>query len=423
MRARAAAFLSATIADMVAHDAAAHAPLLAKMRALVAEEAPRAVELRRELHTHPETCYEEVRTSARIRAELEAAGVARADGLAGGTGTLGFLPGRSDRAVALRADIDGLPIVEESGVAWASRTPGRMHACGHDGHTAILVGTARVLARLAADGPLPNAVRLLFQPAEEGGAGARRMVADGALAARAEGPEVRRIYGLHNMPGLALGAISTRRGALFASSDRFEIEVHGQAAHAAWPHQSRDPIVAASAIVLALQSIVARELDPLDAGVVSTTIFRAGTAMNQIAASARLEGTARALSAATRDHIERRIVEVAREVARAHRCDADARYLRGYPVTSNDDASVDEFRRIATGALANLRLEEMRAPVMGGEDFAFYAEEVPACFFLLGVEDGVWRTANLHQPTFDFNDAAIAHGIEAMAALALTDRG
>ena len=145
--------------------------------------------------------------------------------------------------------------------------------------------------------------------------------------------------------------------------------------------------------------------------------------MNQIAASARLEGTARALSASTRDHIERRIVEVARDIAHAHRCDAEARYLRGYPVTSNDDASVDEFRRIATGALANLRLEEMRAPVMGGEDFAFYAEEVPACFFLLGVEDGVWRTANLHQPTFDFNDAAIAHGIEAMAALALADRG
>ncbi len=364
-----------------------------------------------------------VRRRGGIRAELEAAGVARADGLAGGTGTLGFLPGRSAGAVALRADIDGLPIVEESGVEWASRTPGRMHACGHDGHTAILVGAARVLARLAAESPLPNAVRFLFQPAEEGGAGARRMIDDGALAERPEGPGVRRIYGLHNMPGLALGALSTKRGALFASSDRFEIEIHGQAAHAAWPHQGRDPILAGSATVLALQAIVARELDPLDAGVVSTTIFRAGTAMNQIAASARLEGTARALSATTRDHIERRIVEIARETARAHRCEAEARYLRGYPVTSNDDASVAEFRRIADGALPHLRVEEMAAPVMGGEDFAFYAEAVPACFYLLGVEDGRWRSANLHQPTFDFNDAAVAHGIEAMAAIALSDRG
>ena len=396
--------------------------LKALVRDLVAEEAPRATSLRRELHTHPEICYEEVRTAARIRAELDAAGISHADGLAGGTGTLAFLAGSSKSAVALRTDIDGLPIVEEGSPPWKSRTEGRMHACGHDGHTAILVGAARVLKRLSSEAALPNSVRFLFQPAEEGGAGGRRMVEDGALDARPEGPAVRRIYGLHNFPGVALGSLQTRRGALFASSDRFEIEIRGQAAHAAWPHHGHDPIVAGSAVVTALQTIVARELDPLEAGVVSVTIFESGTAMNQIPASARLQGTARALREETRTHIERRIGEIAREVARAHRCDAVARYIRGYPVTRNDDASVAEFERIVRGELPSQRLEHMDVPVMGGEDFAFYAEKVPACFYILGMEDGHWRSAHLHQPSYDFNDAAIPHGIEAMVMLALEDR-
>ncbi len=399
------------------------AALRARISQLVAEEAPRAVALRRALHTHPEICYEEVRTAARIRAELDSAGIAHVDGLAGGTGTLAFLAGASSTAVALRTDIDGLPIVEEGDPEWKSRTDGRMHACGHDGHTAILVGAARVLARLARETALPNAVRFLFQPAEEGGAGGRRMVEDGALDARPEGPAVRRIYGLHNFPGVALGALQTRRGSLFASSDRFEIEVCGQAAHAAWPHQGRDPILAASAIVSALQGIVSREIDPLDAAVVSVTTFHSGTATNQIPASAALQGTARALREETRCHLERRIGEIAREVARAHRCEAVARYIRGYPVTRNDDASVAEFERIVREELPSQRLEHMDTPVMGGEDFAFYAERVPACFYILGMEDGRWPSANLHQPTYDFNDAAIPFGIEAMAMLAVADRG
>lgn len=398
------------------------AELRHRVKQLVAEEASRAVNLRRDLHTHPEICYEEVRTSARIRAELDEAGIAHADGLAGGTGTIAFLRGRTDSAVGLRADIDGLPIVEETTCAWKSRTEGRMHACGHDGHTAILVGAARVLKRLGAEHELPNSVRFLFQPAEEGGAGGKRMVEDGALSARPEGPAVRRIYGLHNFPGLALGALSTRRGALFASSDRFEITVIGQAAHAAWPHHSRDPIVAASAIVLGLQSIVSRELDPVDAGVISTTMFHAGTVMNQIGSSAVLQGTTRALHESTRMHIERRLAAVASDIARAHRCEARTRYLRGYPVTRNDDGSVAEFERILREELPSQEFVHMDVPVMGGEDFAFYAEQVPACFYLLGMEDGRWQSAHLHQPTYDFNDAALPHGIEAMVTLALADR-
>jgi len=394
-----------------------------RIRQLVAEETSRAVEVRRALHTHPEVCYEEVRTASRIRAELDAAGIGHVDGLAGGTGTIAFLGGASDSSVGLRADIDGLPIVEESGVAWRSATAGRMHACGHDGHTAILLGAARVLKRLAADAPLPNSVRFLFQPAEEGGAGGRRMVEDGALDARPEGPAVRRIYGLHNFPGVELGVLQTRRGALFASSDRFEIAVEGQAAHAAWPHHARDPIVAASAIVLGLQSIVSREIDPVDAAVISTTMFHAGTAMNQIGSGAQLQGTTRALLESTRTHLEARLAEVASDIARAHRCTARTRYFRGYPVTRNDDASVAEFERIVREDLPSQRLEHMPTPVMGGEDFAFYAERIPACFYILGMEDGRWKSAHLHQPTYDFNDAALPHGIEAMVTLALADRG
>jgi amidohydrolase len=398
------------------------AALRNRLTQLVAEETSRTVDLRRELHTHPEICYEEERTSARIRTALSDGGVTFRGGLAGGTGTVAFIGGASARAVALRADIDGLPIVEENECGWKSRTPGRMHACGHDGHTAILVGAARVLRRLADEVELPNSVRFLFQPAEEGGAGGRRMVEDGALDACPEGPAVRRIYGLHNFPGLALGALSTRRGALFASSDRFEITVRGQAAHAAWPHHAHDPIVAASSIVLALQTIASREIDPVDAGVVSTTMFHAGTVMNQIGSSAVLQGTTRALLESTRTHIETRLAEIASDVARAHRCSAETRYVRGYPVTRNEDASVAEFQRIVREDIPGQRFEHMDAPVMGGEDFAFYAERVPSCFYLLGMEDGRWRSAHLHQPTYDFNDAAIPYGIEAMATLALADQ-
>jgi len=395
--------------------------LLARIRALALEEAPRATALRRELHTHPEICYEEVRTSARIRQELDASGIAHRDGLAGGTGTLAFLAGTADSAIALRTDIDGLPIHEEGNAAWKSRTPHRMHACGHDGHTAILLGAARVLKRLSDECALPNPVRFVFQPAEEGGAGGRRMVEDGALRACTEGPAPRRIYGLHNFPGVALGTLQTRRGALFASSDRYEITIEGKAAHAAWPHHGHDPILAGSAIVNALQTIVARELDPLEAGVVSTTTFHAGTATNQIPATAVLQGTARALREETRAHIERRIGEIAHDIARAHRCACRTTYLRGYPVTRNDDQSVAEFERIVREHLPTQRLEHMDVPVMGGEDFAFYAEQIPACFYILGMEDGHWASAHLHQPAYDFNDAAIPFGIEAMATLAVAD--
>ncbi len=392
-----------------------------EIRSLVAAELDALKAFRRDLHQHPEICYEEVRTAERIRCALSDAGVPFVAGLAGGTGTLAAIDGAASRAIALRTDIDALPIHEVSGRPWCSKIPSRMHACGHDGHTAIMIGAARVLAKVAATRELPNPVTMLFQPAEEGGAGGKRMVEDGALDGSKIGKPVRRIYGLHGWPGLPRGTLSTKKGALFASSDRFEITIHGHAAHAAWPHHGHDPVLAAASVVVALGQILSREIDPLDAAVVSTTMMHGGTASNQIPDRVDVAGTARALRHATQDHLEHRIGEIAESVARAHRCSASAVYHRGYPVTYNEDGSVDEFERITRAAFGRAHVVPMEVPVMGGEDFAYYAQKVPSCFYLLGLDEPEFPSAKLHHPTFDFNDEAIASGVEAMVRLALED--
>jgi amidohydrolase len=393
-----------------------------RLRALIAEELPGAIACRRDLHMHPEIGYEERRTAEVIRSHLTASGVSFRGGLAGGTGTLAHLPGRDQRSsIALRADIDALPIDEEGTQTWRSTIPGRMHACGHDGHTSILLTTARVLARIAKESGLPRSVTLLFQPAEEGGAGGRRMCEDGCLDGTVIGPKVERIYGLHGWPALDVGTVGTRAGALFACSDRLEIVVRGEGAHAAFPHFSRDPIVAGAAIVTALQSILGRNVDPLEPAVVSVTTFHGGSAMNVIPPSVTLTGTARALSAATRDLVERRIGEISRAVAEAHGCTAQATYTRGYPVTANDANEAARFNRLATRVLGAERNQPLERPVMGGEDFSFYAERVPACFFALGLRRPGAAMPALHHPLFDFNDDAIALGVEMFCRLALDE--
>ncbi len=400
---------------MTAHDTAT----AARVRALVAEELPRLVGIRRDLHMHPEIGYEEYRTSQVVVRELSDAGVAYAAGLAGGTGVLAHLPGEGARAVALRADMDALPIVERSGREWASRTPGRMHACGHDGHTAILIGTARVLARLAAERTLPHPITLVFQPAEEGGGGGKRMVDEGALDGRHFGPPVDRAFALHGWPDLPLGEVGTRRGAMMAASDRFEVHVSGTGAHAAWPHRSADPVVCAAAIVTALQSIVARNVDPLDAAVVSVTVMQAGEAMNVIPDRALLRGTYRSLSEETRSMLERRMTEVAEGVARAHGCTARCECIRGYPVTVNDDGAVAQFEQVARATLGDARVRTIAAPVMGGEDFAFFGPHASACYWALGLARPGIGCPALHAPDFDFADEALPTGVELMCRLAL----
>ena len=391
-----------------------------RVRALVAEELPALVELRHDLHRNPELGYEEFRTSQVITEKLGADDVAYVDSLAGGTGVLGHLPGGDGNPIALRADMDALPIHEETGVAHASRNEGRMHACGHDGHTTILLGTAKVLARLAQEHPLPRDVTFVFQPAEEGGAGGRRMCEEGALDGTRIGRPVHSIYGLHGHVETPVGMVSARVGPMLAAADELEITIRGRGGHAAMPHSCADPVLCAAALVQALQGLVSRETDPLDASVISITQLDAGDAFNVIPDEVRLGGTVRTLKAETRERLERRIEEVGTAIAAAHDCRAEVRFIKGYPVTRNHPECVDRFRERALDCLPAEQVQWLEHPVMGGEDFSFYGERVPACFFFLGLlAEGASSMPGLHNAGFDFNDDAIGPGIEVFCRLVL----
>lgn len=391
-----------------------------RVRALIAEELPSLVDLRHDLHMHPEIMYEEVRTAEVVRRELGTCGVEFVPGLAGGTGTLADIPGGAARSIALRADMDALPIEEETDLPWRSRVKGTMHACGHDGHTTILIGAARVLSRLARESQLPRPVTLVFQPAEEGGAGGKRMVDEGALNGSRIGKPVAEIFALHGWPQFELGTAGTRVGAMMAASDRFDVVVRGSGGHAAWPHATRDPIPAACAIVSALQTIVSRNTHVSDPCVLSVTMVNAGTAFNVIPSTASVHGTVRTLTADTRELLERRIGEIASATAMAHGCSAQSEYRRGYPITSNDAGAVAVFERVAAETIGAPMVRSVPHPVMVGEDFAYYGQEVPSCFFALGLRPQDQTTMpELHQPDFDFSDAAIPIGIELFCRLAL----
>lgn len=401
------------------------------LRQLIAKELPELIAIRRDLHTHPELGYEEQRTSQVIQSELKKAGVEFKAGLAGGTGVMAHLPANSgqpsarSQSIGLRADMDALPIHEQTGKPYASTTPGKMHACGHDGHTTILIGAARVLSKIAAQsgsGSLPRPVSFVFQPAEEGGAGGQKMVQEGCMTGKIIGPPIGNMFGLHGWPHLPQGVVGTRVGPLLAASDRFDITVKGVGAHAAFPQGSRDPIVAAAAIVSAAQTIVSRNTDPLGSVVVSITMFNAGSAYNVIPEEVKIGGTVRTLTPQTQEMARRRLEEIATGVAKAHGCEATLDYRLGYPVTKNDPEAVDIFNRVATQTVGEQRVVELPQPVMGGEDFAYYCEVVPSCFFVLGlIPPGQKSMPLLHQPNFDFNDDAIATGVEMFCRLALRD--
>lgn len=395
-----------------------------RLRALIDEEFDHLVAIRRDLHAHPELGYEEHRTSGVIRRELESAGVAFVGDLAGGTGVLGHLPGTAERAIGLRADIDALPILERTGLPHASTTPGRMHACGHDGHTTILLGAARVLARLAAESPLPRPVTFCFQPAEEGGAGGERMVADGCLDGTVIGPPVEAMFGLHGWPLLPLGEAGSRPGPLLAAADMFEITIHGTGGHAAAPHLTRDPILAAAATVQSLQQIASRNIDPCDPVVVSVTLIEAGTTHNIIPGSARLKGTVRTVTEESRTHARERLHAIARAVAEAHGTHAEVAWHDGYPITRNDPAAHATAAAALGETLGGDRVLDLPAPTMGGEDFSYYARAVPAAFVFLGLRPAgtpLEAAPLLHQDTFDFNDEAIRPGVEWFCRLALRE--
>lgn len=396
------------------------------LREIIREALPVVTAIRRDIHAHPELAYQERRTSRVVCEELSKLGIEFVSGLAGGTGVVAHIPattaeGRSRGAVALRADMDALPIVENTGAAYASKTPGVMHACGHDGHTANLLGVARVLSRLERR---PNPVTLIFQPAEEGGAGGKRMCEDGALDGSRIGPRVSRIFGLHGWPQYTLGDVGSRPGPLLAATDNFEVEIVGEQSHAAYPQLSRDPIVAASQIVVALQTVCSRNTPPTDSIVVTVATMHGGQARNVIPRSVHFAGTMRTLTPEMRKLGRERTCAIMTGVAGAMGCEARIDWQEGYPVTFNDPAMTERFFRIARSTVGESRVREVPTPTLGGEDFSYYGHHVPACFFILGVRPpGQATYPGLHQPEYDFNDDALETGIELMCALALEDAG
>jgi hippurate hydrolase len=364
---------------------------------------------RRDYHRHPELLYDVHRTAADVAAKLRAFGCDEVVEGVGRTGVVAVLKGAggdTGRAIGLRADMDALPIQEESGKPWASETSGKMHACGHDGHTAMLLGAARYLSETRR---FSGTAVLIFQPAEEGGAGGRAMVEDGMM----DRFRVEEVYGMHNMPGLPLGHFAIRPGALLAATDQFSIEIEGHGGHAAKPHATVDPIVTGAAIIEALQSIVARNVDPLLNAVISATTFHAGDAFNVIPQRAKITGTGRSLDPLVRDLIERRMREVVQNVAAAYGATAEFHYERNYPVTVNHPEQTKKAVEIASEVAGSANVNPDHPPVMGGEDFAYMLEARPGAFIFVGNGD----SAGLHHPAYDFNDAAISYGSSYWARL------
>ena len=357
---------------------------------------------RRDLHRHPEILYEVHRTAATVADRLRSFGVDEVVTGIGRTGVVGVIKGRktaSGKTIGLRADMDALPLTEKTGKDYASTTPGKMHACGHDGHTAMLLGAARYLAETR---NFDGKAVVIFQPAEEGGGGGKAMVEDGMM----DRWNIQEVYGMHNMPGLAVGKFATRPGPLMASTDEFTIRIGGVGGHAAKPHIAIDPIVVGTAIVQTLQTIVSRTVDPIESAVVSVTKFHAGEAYNIIAETAEVAGTVRTLKPEVRDLVEGRIATIVATIAAAHGATATLHYDRNYPVTRNHPAETAFAASIAAGVVGDVNVDAEAPPVMGGEDFSYMLEARPGAFIFVGNGD----TAGLHNPAYDFNDDAIPVG-------------
>jgi len=358
--------------------------------------------LRRELHARPELAFEETATSEVVARFLERAGIEVHRGLAR-TGVVGALrSGRSDRAVALRADMDALPLHERNRFAHRSRHDGRMHACGHDGHVAMLLGAAEYLAQAR---NFDGTVYFVFQPAEEGKGGGRVMVEEGLF----ERFPVEAVFGMHNWPGIDAGRFGILQGPVMACSDEFEITIRGRGGHAAMPHQALDPVAAGAALVQAVQTIVSRGVHPLDAAVVSVTQFHAGDAYNVIPDEAVLRGTARAFKPEVQEYIEGGLQRICTGVASSFDVGIDLRYERGYPPTINPAPETEICRRVARELVGHDNVLTDLQPTMGAEDFAFMLQARPGCYVWIGNGPGEGGCM-LHSPHYDFNDGIIALG-------------
>jgi amidohydrolase len=367
--------------------------------------------IRRDIHAHPELCFEEKRTSDVVTQKLESWGIKIHRGL-GKTGVVGIIEGSlgKGRSIGLRADMDALPLQEHNHFEHASQHPGKMHACGHDGHVAMLLGAAQYLAQHR---EFKGTVYFIFQPAEEGGGGAREMIRDGLFDLF----PCDAVFGMHNWPGIPVGDFAVTPGPMMASSNEFQITVKGKGGHAALPHNSADPVFAASQIIGSLQAIITRNKRPVDAAVLSITQFHAGDASNIIPDSAWIGGTVRTFTLEVLDLIESRLRQIASATAQAFDCTAEVTFLRNYPPTINHEKetafAVDIMKELVGEKHVNPRID----PTMGAEDFAFMLQEKPGCYVFIGNGDGDHRSqghglgpCQLHNPSYDFNDQLLPLG-------------
>jgi hippurate hydrolase len=369
----------------------------------IAEFHKEITQWRRDLHMHPELGYDVHRTAAAVAEKLRAFGCDEVVPGIGRTGVVGVIKGRKPagrrKAIGMRADMDALPIEEATGLPYKSTVPGKMHACGHDGHTAMLLGAAKYLAETRNFG---GTAVVIFQPAEEGGAGGKAMVDDGMMARFG----IDEVYGMHNYPGIPAGEFAIRPGAVMAAADHLVIEIEGRGGHAARPHLSVDTVLVGAQIVSQLQSIVARNVDPLHSAVISICMFHAGTTDNVIPQTAELRGTARSLTPQVQDMLERRIREVVEGTAKLHGASASVTYRRNYPVTRNHPEQTSFAEGVAKEIVGDSHVDTAVLPMMGAEDFSFMLNERPGAFIFLGNGD----SAGLHHPAYDFNDEIIPVG-------------
>ncbi len=378
----------------------------------IAEFHPEITAWRRDLHAHPELLFDVHRTAASVAEKLKAFGCDEVVPGIGRTGVVGVIKGRKAadggraRTIGLRADMDALPIEEATGLPYKSTIPGKMHACGHDGHTAMLLGAAKYLAETR---NFAGTAVVIFQPAEEGGGGGKLMVGDGMM----ERFGIDEVYGMHNYPGIPAGHFAMRVGPIMAAADHLMIEIEGRGGHAARPHLAVDPILVGAQIVSQLQSIVSRNVDPLESGVVSICVFQAGSTDNVIPQKALLRGTCRSLTDEVRDLLEKRVGEVVDGVAKLHGASAKLTYNRGYPVTRNHPDQTAFAASIAAEIAGPERVDDNVVPVMGAEDFSYMLNARPGAFIFVGNGD----SAGLHHPAYDFNDDIIPAGSSYWARL------
>jgi amidohydrolase len=356
---------------------------------------------RRDIHAHPELLYDVHRTAALVAEKLRSFGCDEVVTGIGRTGVVGLIRGSKagDRVIGLRADMDALPIEEANDLPYRSTVPGKMHACGHDGHTAMLLGASRYLTETR---NFAGTAVVIFQPAEEGGAGGKAMLGDGLM----ERFRIEEVYGMHNYPGLQVGEFALRPGPLMASADRITIEIEGRGGHAARPHISIDTVLVGAQIINQIQSIVARNVDPLHAAVISICVFQAGSTDNVIPQTALLRGTARSLTPEVRDLLERRVHEVVTGTAQLYGAMVKITYHRDYPVTRNHERQAAFAASVAAQVVGGDRVDDNVVPVMGAEDFSFMLEARPGAFIFIGNGD----SAGLHHPAYDFNDEVIPLG-------------